>query len=347
MNAAEYLLALPKTELHCHFTSTMDAALLISLADREGIELPTTDPAHLFDYDNLADFLTAFQMANRSLTRRDDFARVAYDGVRAAAPLGLRYREYYVNPQYFAPNGLGYRDVIEPIIDGLTAARADFGIDFRIVVAINRREGARAAVELAEMVLANRYDAVAGFGQDDLTPELTEDPGRFAEAYAVARNGGLRLTAHVGERPEDPVDNIRVAMDELRVDRIDHGYQIAHSAELTARARDSQIPFACTPISTTICSGYAITPQHPIAAMVRAGLNVSFSTDDAVFFNTDISREFTDALPALGLSLDDADRIALAGIDGAFLDEDAKASLRASFVTDIAAARRGLAPLNN
>src|SRR6188474_1340105 len=145
MDATEYLRRLPKTELHCHFTSTMDAARLIALADREGIELPTRDADKLFDYDNLADFLSAFQVANRSMTRRDDFAQVAYDGVRAAAPLGLRYREYYVNPQYFAPNGLSYSDVIEPIVEGLDAAKVDFGVDYRLVIAINRREGARAA----------------------------------------------------------------------------------------------------------------------------------------------------------------------------------------------------------
>jgi adenosine deaminase len=342
MNTAEYLLALPKTELHCHFTSTMDAARLIALADRERIELPSHDPEQLFAYDNLADFLVAFQMANRAMTRRDDFSQVAYDGVRAGLPLGLRYREYYVNPQYFAPNGLGYADVIEPIIDGLTAARTDFGVDFRIVVAINRRAGARAAVELAETVVARPYDAVVGFGQDDLTEELTEDPGRFSDAYDIARRGGLKLTAHVGERPVDPVENIRIALDALKVDRIDHGYQIVHSPDLVTRARDSQVPFACTPISTTICSGYKITPQHPVAAMVRAGLNVSFSTDDAVFFRTDIAREYTEALPALGLGVDDADRIVLAGIDGAFLDDDAKASLRATCEAEIATLRASL-----
>ena len=40
---ADYLRLLPKTELHCHFTSTMDAARFVQLADRYGVRLPTTD----------------------------------------------------------------------------------------------------------------------------------------------------------------------------------------------------------------------------------------------------------------------------------------------------------------
>lgn len=337
MDVAAYLRLLPKTELHCHFTSTMSAAHLIALAEREGITLPTTDPAQLFEYKDLADFLEGFQSANASMTRREDFEVVAYNGVRAAVEAGaLRYREYYVNPQYFTANGLTYTDVIEPMITGLRAAHVDLGVGFVIVVAINRREGARAAVELVQTVLDHPYDEVVGIGQDDLTPELTEDPGRFAEAYALARAAGLKTTAHVGERPVDPPQNVAVAMDELKVDRIDHGYRIMDSAELVARALESQIPFACTPVSTTICSGWRLTPEHHIARMVRAGLNVTFSTDDGVFFRTDIAREYVEALPALGLRVDDARRISLAGVEAAFCDEDTRARLRGQFMGEIA-----------
>jgi adenosine deaminase len=337
MDVATYLRLLPKTELHCHFTSTMGAAHLIALAEREGIALPTTDPARLFDYKDLADFLDGFQSANASMTRREDFELVAYNGVRAAVEAGaLRYREYYVNPQYFAANGLTYTDVIEPIITGLRAAQSDLGVGFAIVVAINRRDGARAAAELVETVVAHPHDEVVGIGQDDLTPELTEDPARFTEAYTIAHSAGLKTTAHVGERPIDPPQNVAIAMDVLKVDRIDHGYRIVDSPELVERARDSQIPFACTPVSTTICSGWKLTPDHHIARMVRAGLNVTFSTDDSVFFRTDIAREYTEALPALGLRVDDARRIALAGVEGAFCDEDTKARLRGQFMGEIA-----------
>lgn len=337
MDLDTYLRLLPKTELHCHFASTMDAARLIALADREGVALPTTDPEALFDYDDLADFLVAFRAAHHVLTTPQDFAQVAYDGVRAAVTSGaLRYREYAINPQYFAVRGMGYREVLDPIIDGLSAAEVDLGVGFGIVVAISRHESAGSAVDLVRTVLDHPLAAVMGIGQDDLTPELTEDPGRFHEAYALARRAGLKTTAHAGERHLDSPENVRVALEVLAVDRIDHGYMIVEDAELTARARDAQVPFACTPVSTTICSGWTIDPSHRIRRMVDAGLNVSFSTDDALFFRTDVGREFREALPALGLGREDARRIALAGVDGAFCDEDRRARMRAQFEGEIA-----------
>ena len=316
----------------------MSAAHLIALADREGIELPTTDPEKLFDYEDLADFLVAFRAATDVLTTGADLERVAYDGVRAAVADGaLRYREYAINPQYFAPKGFTYRQLLDPIISGLRAAEADLGVGFRLIIGINRRDGAADAVELVRTMIDNPYPEVVALGQDDLTPQLTEDPGRFANAYSLARGAGFKTTAHAGERIVDGAGSVKVAMDVLKVDRIDHGYMIVEDAELTARARDSRIPFACTPVSTTVCSGWSLDPSHRIARMVREGLNVSFSTDDAVFFRTSLAREFQEALPALGLGLDDARTIALAGVDGAFCDDDTKAALRARFRGEITA----------
>ena len=345
MNQREYLQLLPKTELHCHFVSTMAAAHLIALADREGVALPTTDPETLFEYEDLADFLVAFRAATEVLTTAADLEKVAYDGVRAAVADGaLRYREYAINPQYFAPKGFGYRQLMEPVISGLRAAEADLGVGFRIVVGINRRESAAAAVELVHTMIDNPFPEVVALGQDDLTPELTEDPARFASAYELARQAGLKTTAHAGERPVDGPENVRIAMDVLKVDRIDHGYMVVDDADLTARARDAQTPFACTPVSTTICSGWPLNPEHRIARMVAAGLNVSFSTDDAVFFRTSLAREFQEALPSLGLSIEDARRITLAGVTGAFCDDDTKAGMLARFRGEILSLDAALGP---
>jgi adenosine deaminase len=65
--------------------------------------------------------------------------------------------------------------------------------------------------------------------------------------------------------------------------------------------------------------------------MVDAGLPISVSTDDALFFRTDLGREYREGLPALGLDAEAAKRIALAGIDMAFCSDAEKARLRAEF----------------
>lgn len=334
----DYLRLLPKVELHCHFISTMPATLLVDLAAAHDVALPTDDPDELFDYTDLEDFLVAFRAAHEATRRPEDFERIAYEGVRIGVESGNpRYREYFVNPQYFVPYGLDYRQVMEPIVSGLRAAQADLGVGFRVIAAVNRRDGGAAAVELVEQVIAQPIPEVVGVGMDDLTVDGLEAPRRFAEAYALARRHGLHTCAHVGETPRADPDDIRVALDELSVDRIDHGYRIVDDPALVARALDLGRFFTITPVSTTICSGWTLDPDHRIAAMIRAGLRVTIATDDAMFFRTDIGREYREGLTALGFGADVAARIALDGVDAAWCDDDERAALRAAFAGQIAA----------
>ena len=328
----DYLQLLPKTELHCHFVSTMDAALFVELAAKHGVELPSEDPATLFDFDDLVDFLVAFRFAHDVIRDPDDFERVAYEGVRSAVADGnLRYREYYVNPQYFAERGLSYTQVIDPIIAGLRRAEHDFGVGFRIVVAINRREGAPSAIDLVRRMIEHPRAEVVGLGQDDLTPENTEDPTLFVEAYRLAAAHGLRLTAHVGETDAATPAAVQEAIEVLGCDRLDHGYRIVDDPAVVALARERGIGFTVTPVSTTICSGWTLDPAHRIRRMIDAGLPVAVSTDDAMFFRTDLGREYREGLRAMGVDAEAAKAIALDGIEIAFCDEAQKERLRADF----------------
>jgi adenosine deaminase len=330
LTESDYLRLLPKAELHCHFVSTMRVSTLLELAAAHDVALKTDDLDALLDYEGLPDFLDVFNAAHLALTTGDEIARVAYEGVADAVSSGnLRYREYFINPDNFAPRGIDYPSLIDAMVDGLDQAERDFGVGYRIVAAINRSLPASAATALVETVLAHPRERVVGIGQDDLTPELTEDPTRFREAYALAERHGLRRTAHVGETMQASPRNVLDAITELHVDRIDHGYRVVDDAEVLARVAETGIPFTCTPHSTDMLSGWEFAPDHRIAKMIRAGLPVTLATDDAVFFKTDIGAEYIVALPAMGFGAADAARIARAGFEAAWCDDEEKQRLLA------------------
>jgi adenosine deaminase len=338
LTLTDYLRLLPKAELHCHFVSTMRVATLRELADAHDVPLRTDDLDALLDYQALPDFLDVFNAAHRALTTGDEIARVAYEGVVDAVRDGnLRYREYFVNPDNFAPFGIDYPSLIDAMVDGLSQAEREFGVGYRIVAAINRSLPPAAAVAMVETVLAHPRDAVVGIGQDDLTPELTEDPLRFREAYALAERHGLRRSAHVGETMSASPQNVRDAVEQLHVDRIDHGYRVVDDPAVLEAVAASGVPFTCTPHSTGMLSGWEFTPGHRIARMIRAGLPVTFATDDAVFFRTHIGAEYTVALPAMGFGAADGARIARAGFEAAWSDDDEKARRLAEVDGTIAA----------
>lgn len=338
----DWLRLLPKVELHCHFVATIRPSTLFELARARDVALPSDDARTLFDYDNIADFLDVFNAAFRVFTDKGVFERVAYESVEDAVAAGnLRYREYFVNPDRF---GISCGEVLDGVVAGLRAAEHDLGVGFGIIPAITRFGTPDEAVALVRTVLDDARPEVVGIGQDDLTPEKTEAPERWVDAYALADRHGLRRTAHVAEIPGSTAAAVTTALDDLSCTRIDHGYHVLDDPAVVARARDLQVPFTCTPFSTQVLSGWAMTPEHPVARMIRAGLNVTLATDDPTFFRTDIGREYAEALPAMGFGPDVARRVALAGVDAAWCGDEQRARLRAAFTAEIRALDARLDP---
>lgn len=328
---ADYLRLLPKAELHCHFIAVMRPETILELADRNGVELPTRDIDSLLDSDNLEDFLRLFVAAGDVLRTPDDFAQVAYQGVADAVRDGnLRYREYFLNPQN-SQEHLSYPELVDGVIEGLRRAERDFGVGFRLINAINRSMSPESAVQMVREMIAHPRDEVVGIGQDHLTGEGHESPGTWLEAYRLAEVHGFKLTAHVAETASADPESVVVAIDDLHVDRIDHGYRAADDPAVLSRLVASGVPVACTPISTLVLSGWQPEPDHRIAQLIRAGVNVTLSTDDAVFFRTDLGREYAEGLAGMGFGPAVAKRISLAGVEAAWCDEEQKARLLAEF----------------
>ena len=331
----DYLRLLPKAELHCHLVATIRPTTLVELARAHDVALPSYDVDELFDYDNIVDFLAVFAAANQVFVDQGVFERVAFESVEDAVAAGnLRYREYFVNADLFP---IGYSEVLDAVTSGLREAERAFGVGFGLIPAIARFRTPRDAVDLVRTILDDGRPEVVGLGQDYLTTDDTESPELWTEAYALAARHGLRRTAHVAEIPGSTADAVTIAVRDLDCSRIDHGYHVMDDPAVVEFARRLQIPFTCTPFSTQVLSGWAPSPDHPVAQMIRAGLNVTISTDDPTFFRTDLGREYSEALPAMGFGPGTATRVALAGVEAAWCSPEHKDRLRADFTAQIRA----------
>ncbi|MBB2900020.1 adenosine deaminase [Kineococcus radiotolerans] len=328
--AREFLRALPKVELHCHFASTIRPGRLVAWARERGVALASEDPADLARYTGLADFLRSFNAAHAVFRSSDDIALVAHEGVRAAvATTNLRYREYHVNPGNFAELGLPWPSVLAGLVQGLTRAEQEFGVGFGIVPAINRARDLAAAHAVLDVVLAHPHPAVVGLGQDDLAADGYESPTAWEPVYRRAREAGLRTTAHVGEIATSTAASVLEAVEVLQLDRVDHGYHVVDDPVAVDRAREAGVHFCCTPTSAHLLSGWALDADHPVARMVEAGLSVNLSTDDEVFFDTSLQAEYEHVGLDLGLDRQALERIALDGVEASFAPEATRERLRA------------------
>jgi adenosine deaminase len=314
--------ALPKVELHTHLIASVPEWLFAELATRYGIELPHPEQPYRLDLSGLVAFLVLYEQVADSLRTPDDLRRATYESLVAEVDASnVRYREIHFNPTI--NRHLGYANAISAIAEGIEQAKRDRGVDARVVIAAYRSQDADVAEQLVADMIAHPHPAVVGFatdGEETLRPIET-----FERAYEMARDGGYRLTAHVGERVS--LHEVLYAVESLRCDRIDHGYTLATDADAMARAAASGTHFAATWVSASEHHGGGFA--NPIRTMVDHGLDVSISSDAPGITKVTLDEGLAQA--AFDLQLPDRYVVDqnYSQLEHAWVDDETRATIRA------------------
>jgi adenosine deaminase len=109
------------------------------------------------------------------------------------------------------------------------------------------------ATALARLAVARRDDGVVGFGLDG--DETTAPGTSFAQAYSVAREGGLLAVPHAGEL--SPAGSVRDAVDVLGADRVMHGVTAVDDPDLLDHLVVRDVALDVCPTSNVLLSGSA------------------------------------------------------------------------------------------
>jgi adenosine deaminase len=325
---------IPKVELHCHVEGTVRPATVVELARKAGRDLPVADPRDLYRYDSLDSFLSVFWLVQEVLVEPADWAWIAYESLIDGAAHGLRYREMFFTPARHLAAGQDLAGIVAGLADGIEAAEAETGARCRLIADIDRAYGPAAGLELVEALGPVRRgrggERLIGIGAD--STELGVDLRAYAPAFGAARALGFRRTCHAGEAVGVGPENIRIALDVLGAERIDHGIAIADDPELLRRAAGEQIALTLCPTSNVVIANrYPTLADHPLRAIRAAGVPVTINTDDAAMMELDLGEEYRRVSRALDLPAADLAVLAREGVEQTFLDESDRESLAASF----------------
>ena len=325
---------IPKVELHCHVEGTVRPETVVELAAEAGRPLPVSDPRELYRYDSLDSFLAIFWLVQEVVATRDDWARIAYESLLDGATHGLRYRETFFTPGRHLAAGQDLGSIVAGLSEGIEAAEAETGVRCLLVADMDKAFGPSAGLELVRSVIelgrAGRAERVVGIGAD--STELGVDLLAFAPAFREAASAGLRRTCHAGEATGVGPENIRVALDDLGVERIDHGVALVEDPELLRRVAGDRIPLTVCPTSNVVIANrYASLAEHPFTELRDAGVLVTINTDDPAMMEWDLGREYRAVADAHDLSMAELGRLALEGIESTWLDETDRAVLEDEF----------------
>lgn len=302
----------------------MSPEALIAAAARNGWELPVDSPDALAEFMRFRDFdhfMKAWFATTPALSTEQDYRELVVDYARRAAAQGAVYIEAIFSPTDKIAQGVSLDTCFEGFCDGVAQAREEVGIEIRLTPDITRGLcDLDTAKRTAEYAVRYRDRGIVGLGLGG--PEDGNPPEPYAEAFAIARDGGIASVPHAGETAGP--ESIRGAIEALGADRIRHGVRAVDDPALLAELAERQIVCDVCVLSNVRLGVTPSVEQHPLPTMLAAGIPCTISTDDPTFFSCDLDSEHT-AARSLGA---DPRTAFEAGITGALCDQDTKSRLR-------------------
>lgn len=324
-----FVSGLPKAELHVHHVGSASPRIVAELAARHvGDTNVPADPALLADYFQFTDFAHFIEvyLAVVDLIRTpEDVRMLTYEVARDLAAQNVRYAELTLTPYTSIVRGIAAEAYCEAVEDARREAEAELDITLRWCFDIPGESGVPSADVTLDTALRLRPDGLVSFGLGG--PEIGVPRQQFAPHFQKAIAAGLRSVPHAGEStgPETIWDSLN----HLGAERIGHGITAAQDPALMAHLAERGIPLEVCPTSNVCTRSVPSLAEHPLPALVAAGVPVTINSDDPPMFSTTLNQEYEVAAELLGLDDQGVADLARASVRASFADDATKAAILA------------------
>lgn len=321
------LRAMPKAELHMHIEGSLEPELIFALAQRNGVALPYADVESLraaYAFTNLQSFLDIYYAGASVLLTEQDFYDMAMAYLERAVADNVVHTEIFFDPQTHTARGVAMADVIQGLHRACVDAEKRWGISSQLILNFLRHLSEEEALQTLEEALPYRAH-FSGVGLD--SSEVGNPPEKFVRVFTRCKDLGLRRVAHAGE--EGPPAYIWGALDLLHAERVDHGVQAVHDAALMQRLCDARIPLTVCPLSNQKLQVFPDLRDHPLKALLDAGLCATVNSDDPAYFGGYLGDNLLAVFAASDMDADHAWQLAANSIEASFAPASDKAAWRA------------------
>jgi adenosine deaminase len=278
----QFIESMPKAELHVHLEGTLEPELSFALAEKNGVELEYKTPQALlaaYDFYDLPSFLKIYYAAMNVLVTEDDFYQLTYAYLAKAQSQNTLYAELFFDPQAHTIRDVSFDTVISGIHRAQIDAEAKLGIKSQLILCFLRDMSAESAMQHLELAIPY-LDWLVGVGLD--SDERNNPPAKFAEVFAKAKALGLKLTMHCDVNQQNTLTHIRQCIDEIEVDRIDHGVNSLESEVLCELIKNKELGLTVCPVSNRFVV-QSLTSDE-VHSMLNKQMLVTINSDDPAYF---------------------------------------------------------------
>jgi adenosine deaminase len=339
MDIKDYLLNAPKAELHVHLEGSIQPATLLTLARRNGVELPARNLAEFqnwFKYRDFNHFIEIYVAITRCLRTAEDYELIAYEFGANMARQHVRYAEITFSPSTHYGLKVPQEAFLGGLKRGRERARAEFGVEMRwvfdIVRGIDDPERLRRFADYTtSLALEYRDEGVVALGLGGA--EVGYPPEPFAPWFERARAAGLHSAPHAGETAGP--ESIWGAIQALGAERIGHGVRAIEDPRLVAYLIEHHIPIEVCPTSNICLGVYPNLAAHPLPRLYHAGVPLTINSDDPPLFNTSLNQEVALLADPFHLERKDINKILLHGVRHSFMSAEEKAAMERHFFQEM------------
>lgn len=328
---------IPKVELHRHLDCSVRWSTLIELAPQVGISLAPSFKQQKDQFlitgpmKDLATVLNKFLNAQKVLASEEILTRVAYEACEDAFNDGIRLLELRYAPTFIADghSNLDFEKIHTSLHKGVEMAKKNYPMAVGLICIVQRIKPYATAAAVVDFAIDHKDSFIA---LDLADNEEGFDPKVFAPLFQKAKKAGLHITVHSGETPQ-PQSAIWVhdSVEILGAERIGHGIQIIHNAQVLDFIRTQRIPLEVCPISNYLTQSFKTYESHPIRQLINSGILVTINSDDPGVFGTTLSDDYDVLHRVHNFTLEDFRRCNQIAFDASFLPSSEKNRFRADF----------------
>lgn len=295
-----FIANMPKAELHVHIEGTLEPELAFRLAERNGIQLPYASVEALrasYNFYDLPSFLAIYYRGMSVLLTEQDFYDLTYAYLQKAHSQQVLYAEIFFDPQAHTLRGVSFETVIQGIHRAQEDAWATMEIQSQLIMCFLRDLSPEFAMETLLESLSYK-DWIVGVGLD--SNEKDNPPIKFKEVFARARQEGYCLTLHCDVDQENSTQHIWQGVNEIEVDRIDHGVNALEDQALCHEIKRRNLALTFCPISNQYGTGSLKAMEFK--QLLNLGIRVTVNSDDPAYFQGYINENFLKLQAEVALS---------------------------------------------
>ncbi len=301
----EFLLTLPKSELHLHLEGSIEPETLHELDPT----ITAEELCGVYTYADFGGFLKAFGTVSKRLRTPEDYALITRRLLDRLAAQNVTYAEITLSAGVVLWKGQEFAPIFNAICDAASESPVKVGWILDAV----RQFGVDPALAVAKLAAERVGQGVVAFG---IGGDEVRGPAEwFTDVFGYAKSAGLHLLAHAGESAGP--ESVWAAL-KLGAERIGHGIAAVHDPRLVQYLREQNIPLEICITSNLVTGVIKRLEDHPVRRLYDAGVPLILGTDDPAMFRCTLVGEYELAARSFGFSQTELQGIAENGFRYAF-----------------------------